>query len=326
MLRLRAAIRRQAPYLALPILLTVGGTAAWAQTAPAAAPPSPTPPAASSPSATAAPGAATPAPADPVVAKVNGQPITLTDLQAAAQGLPDNLRNLPPQMLYPMLLDQLIDGQALIDEAKKDGLQKDPQVQHQMQAAADHVLQNAMLTKVVGPMVTEAAVKARYEKDIAGKPPEEEVKASHILVPTEAEAKKIITELDNGADFATLAKQNSTDPGGKTGGELGYFKKDDMVPEFAAAAFALKPGQITQTPVHTQFGWHVIKVEDRRPAPQPTFAQARDDLRQKMIQEGVQQAVAQARTGVTIEKFNMDGSPIKATDNATPPPPAPAKP
>jgi peptidyl-prolyl cis-trans isomerase C len=257
-----------------------------------------------------------------VVAKVNGQPIYLSDLQAAAQGLPDNMRGMPPQMLFPMLLDQLIDGRALVIEAKREGLQKDPAVARQVQAAEDHALQSALLSKEVGPKVTDEAVKARFEKDQASKPPEEEVRASHILVANEADAKKIIAELNGGADFATLAKANSTDPGGKTGGDLGFFKKDDMVPEFAAAAFALKPGEITQTPVHTQFGWHVIKLVERRTAPPPTFDQAKDDLRQKMIQEYVQQAVAQAQTGVTVQKFNMDGTPMKATDSAEPPPPA----
>jgi peptidyl-prolyl cis-trans isomerase C len=308
MLRLRAAMRHPSPYLAIPVLVASLATA-WAQTAPApAAPP------------TAATPAPAPAPADPVVAKVNGQPIYLSDLQAAAQGLPDNMRGLPPQMLFPMILDQLIDGRALVIEAKKTGLDKDPTVQRQIQAAEDRALQSAMLSKEVGPTVTDAAVKARFDQDNAGKPGEEEVRASHILVANEADAKKIIAELNGGADFATLAKQNSTDPGGKTGGDLGFFKKDDMVPEFAAAAFALKPGEITQTPVHTQFGWHVIKLEERRTAPPPTFEQSRDDLRQKMIQEGVQKAVAQARTGLTVQKFNMDGTPMKPTDTAEPPP------
>jgi peptidyl-prolyl cis-trans isomerase C len=313
MLRLRAAMRRPAPYLAIPILFAAcGAPAAWAQTAPSAPAQTAPPPA----------QAATPAPADPVVAKVNGQPITLSDIQTAAQGLPDNMRGMPPQMLYPMILDQLIDGRALVIEAEKDGLQKDPAVAREVQAAEDRALQSALLSKEVGPKVTEAAVKARFEQDQANKPPEEEVRASHILVANEADAKKIIAELDAGADFATLAKQNSTDPGGKNGGDLGFFKKDDMVPEFSAAAFALKPGEITQTPVHTQFGWHVIKLVERRTAPPPTFDQAKDDLRQKMIQEYVQQAVAQARTGITVQKFNMDGTPMKATDSAEPPPPA----
>jgi peptidyl-prolyl cis-trans isomerase C len=313
MLRLRAAMRHPSPYLAIPVLVASLATA-WAQTAPTPAPAPATPPAAA---ATTAPA---PAPADPVVAKVNGAPIYLSDLQAAAQGLPDNLRGLPPQMLFPMILDQLIDGRALVIEARKDGLDKDPLVARQMAMAEDRALQSAMLSKVVGPTVTDEAVKARFDKENAGKPGEEEVRASHILVANEADAKKIIAELDGGADFATLAKQNSTDPGGKTGGDLGFFKKDDMVPEFAAAAFALKPGEITQTPVHTQFGWHVIKLEERRTAPPPTFEQSRDELRQKMIQEGVQKAVAQARTGLTVQKFNMDGTPMKPTDTAEPPP------
>ncbi len=313
MLRLRAAVRRSSPYLVIPVLLAPFG-AALAQTAPAPAPAPAAPPASA-----AAPA---PAPADPVVANVNGQPIYLSELQSAAQGLPDNLRGMPPQMLFPMLLDQLIDGRALVVEAEKTGLDKDPAVAHQMQAASDRALQSAMLSKAVGPSVTDAAVKARFDKDAAGKPPEQEIHASHILVANEADAKKIIAELNAGGDFAALAKQNSTDPGGKTGGDLGWFKKDDMVPEFSAAAFALKPGEITQAPVHTQFGWHVIKLIEVRTAPPPTFEQARDELRQKMIQEGVQQAVAQAKVGLTIQKFNMDGTPVKATDTAEPPAPA----
>ncbi len=322
MLRLRAAMRRSAPILAIPVVFAaLGAPVAWTQPAPAA-PASPPGAAPAAPPGAAAGAAASTAPADPVVAKVNGQPIYLSDLQAAAQGLPDNMRGMPPQMLFPMILDQLIDGRALVVEARKDGLEKDPMVARQVAAAEDRALQSALLSKKVGPEVTDEAVKARFEKDQAGKPPEEEVHASHILVANEADAKKIIAELNAGADFATLAKQNSTDPGGKNGGDLGFFKKDDMVPEFATAAFALKPGEFTQTPVHTQFGWHVIKLVERRTAPPPTFDQAKEELRQKMIQEGVQQAVAQARTGITVQKFNMDGTPIKATDTAQPPPPA----
>jgi len=284
-------------------LLGCGG--ALAQTAPAAAP--------------------TAAPADPVVAKVNGQPIHLSDLQDAVQGLPENLRGAPPQTLYPLLLDQLIDGRAIVAEARKTGLDKDPAVQRQMTDAADRALESAVLSKQVSPSITDAAVRARYDKDIAGKPGEEEVHAKHILVDSEDQAKKIIADLKGGADFAALAKQYSKDPtAAQQGGDLGFFKKDEMVPEFANAAFALQPGQISPEPVHTQFGWHVILLVERRRAPAPTFEQARDELRQEMIKEGVKKAVAQARADVTVEKFNLDGSPIRATDTAEPPP-APAK-
>ena len=267
----------------------------------------------------------TPPPAtDPVIAKVNGDPIHLSDLKDAAQGLPENLRGLPTQTLYPMLLDQLIDARALVAQAHKIGLDKDPAVQRQVAAAEDRALQSALLNKEVGPTVTEQAVRARYDQQIAGKPGEEEVHAKHILVDSEAEAKQIIAQLKGGADFAALAKKYSKDPGGQQGGDLGFFKKDEMVPEFADAAFKLQPGQISPEPVHTQFGWHVILLVERRQAEPPTFEQARDELRQKMIQEAVRKVVAQARGAISVEKFNLDGSQIRATDSAEPPP-APAK-
>lgn len=264
----------------------------------------------------------TPAAADPVVAKVDGQPIHLGDVQDAAQALPENLRGMPPKTLYPLLLDQLIDERALVAQARKTGLDKDPAVQRQVTAAEDRALQSAMLSKEVAPTVTDAAVRARYDQDIAGKPGEEEVHAKHILVDNEADAKKIIADLKAGADFAALSKQYNKDPGAaQQGGDLGFFKKDEMVPEFADAAFALQPGQVSPQPVHTQFGWHVILVVEKRRAEPPTFEQAHDELRQKMIQEGVRKAVAQARADVKVEKFNLDGSEIKATDTAEPPPP-----
>ncbi|HET7881426.1 MAG TPA: peptidylprolyl isomerase [Acetobacteraceae bacterium] len=269
-------------------------------------------------------GTATPPP-DPVVAKVDGQPIHLSDLKDAAQALPENVRGMPPQTLYPMLLDQLIDGRALIAEARKTGLDHDPAVQRQIATAQDRALQTAMLNKEVAPLVTDQAVKARFDHEAAGKAGEEEVHAKHILVEDEAEAKKIITQLKGGADFATLAKQYSKDPSAQQqGGDLGFFKKDEMVPEFATAAFALQPGQISQEPVHSQFGWHVIMVVERRKAQPPDFGQAKDELRQKMIQEGVQKAVAKARSAASVEKFNLDGSQPRPTDTAEPPP-APAK-
>ena len=144
-----------------------------------------------------------------------------------------------------MLLDQLIDGRALVSEAHKSGLDKDPAVQRQVTAAEDRALQTAVLSKEVGPIVTDEAVRARYDQDIAGKPGEEEVHAKHILVDNEAEAKKIIADLKGGGDFAALAKQYSKDPGGaQQGGDLGFFKKDEMVPEFADRCIraAARPG------------------------------------------------------------------------------------
>ena len=301
-----------------------------AQTPPAQAPAGQAP-AAQAPAALApaspAPGAP---PSDPIVAKVNDHVIHQSDVKAAAETLPENARGMPAQVLLPMLLDQVIDGQALLIAARKSGLDTDPVVSRQMSEASDRALQSALIGREVGPTLSDAAVRARYDRDIGGKPGEEEVHARHILVADEAEAKKIVAELKKGGDFAALAKKHSTDPGGAQGGDLGFFRRAEMVPEFATAAFAMKPGEFSSAPVHTQFGWHVIKLEERRTAPPPSFEQSRDELRQKLIQEGVQSVIARARAEVKVERFNMDGSVPKATDSAVPPPspsmPAPSTP
>ena len=274
--------------------------AAMAQTAPPA--PVTPPPAA----------AAAQTRADPVVARVNNRELHLSDVSEAAQSLPDEVRSMPPQVLYPMLLDQMVDREALVLEAQKEGIDKDPQVQRATARASDTVLQNALLSRDIAPSVTDAALHAKYDAEYASKPGEEEVHARHILVDSEDQAKKIIDQLNKGGDFAALAKENSKDPAAQNGGDLGFFKKNDMVPEFAAAAFALKPGQWTQTPVKTQFGWHVIKADEVRVAPPPPFDQARDEIRQQIIQAGVRAALEKAKVGLVVQKFNMDGSPMTA--------------
>ncbi len=282
---------------------------------------------ASAPAAPPAPPAAqAPAP-DPVVARVGSEEIHLSDLSVAAQGLPAQYHNMSSQALYPLLLDQAIDRNALVAYARSKGIDKDPGVQRGMQIAANQVLADELMRREVSPLLTEAAIRARYDQNVANKPGEEEVHARHILVSSEADANKIIAELKKGADFAAIAKARSTDPGAKDGGDLGFFKKADMLPEFAEVAFALKPGQISDKPVKTQYGWHVIKVEERRAAPPPTYAEVHDELRQQLIQEDVQKVLADARSGLKVEKFNPDGSEIRATDTAQPPPaPAPKKP
>jgi peptidyl-prolyl cis-trans isomerase C len=274
----------------------------------------------------ATPQVAPAADANPVVARVGDEEVHLNDLSTAAQDLPQQLRGMPPAMLYPMLLNQAIDSKALLLLARKEKLDQDKAVQAQIQHAADQALQTALLTREIGPDVTEAAIKARYEKDIAGKPGEEEVHARHILVATEAEARTVIDELAKGGDFATLAKKYSTDPGGASGGDLGFFKQGDMVPEFAAAAFALKPGEVSKQPVKSQFGWHVIQVLERRAAKPATYEESHDALRQKMIRESMARLLEKGHAGLKIEKFNPDGSVPSPADTAVPPPATGTKP
>jgi peptidyl-prolyl cis-trans isomerase C len=295
--------------LTLPTLVLLATCApALVQAQAPAAPPPPT-----------ASPAATPADADPVIAKVGDQEIHRSDLADAAKSLPEQMQGMPQQMLYPILLDQLIDRRALVMQAHKQGLDRDPQVQRSIQRAADTTLQNALLQREVTPSINDEAVRARYDRDIAGKPGEEEAHAAHILVADEALAKDIIAQLKAGGDFTALAKKYSTDPSAQQGGgDLGWFKKGDMLPEFSDAAFALKPGETTQVPVKTRFGWHVIHLEAKRTAPPPSFEEAREGIRQELIQDGVKKALEQARQGLTIVRFNPDGTVPRAPDAAAP--------
>ncbi|MBU6450124.1 MAG: peptidylprolyl isomerase, partial [Rhodospirillales bacterium] len=161
--------------------------------------------------------------------------------------------------------------------------------------------------------VTDTAVQAEYNRDYAGKPGPEQVDARQILVSTQAQAQDIIKQLNKGADFAKLAEKDSIDPGAKNGGELGWFSKDEMVPAFADAAFALKKGEYSKTPVHTQFGWHVILNEGHRTAPTPAFADVQDQIRQKMTDQAVQDTLNNVRGKVKIVVYGSDGKPVPQT-------------
>jgi len=286
-----SAIALAAGLLALPL-------AARAQTPPPAKP---------------APAAGAAQQTDPVLATVDGQPIHLSDVQMAASNLPAQLQQLPPQQLLPLIVNQLIDRKALLVAAQSEGLQKDPQVAAAMQAAADEKLENAYIQQKVAPQVTDAAVQAIYKADYAGKPGPTQVDARHILVKTQAEADAIIVQLNHGANFAKLAEKYSIDPGAANGGELGWFTQDQMVPVFANAAFALKPGQYTKTPVQSQFGWHVILCEGRRTSPPPSFDDVKQQIEQQVADAAIKSTLADARSRVTVQTFNPDGTPAGGT-------------
>jgi peptidyl-prolyl cis-trans isomerase C len=261
---------------------------------------------------TAPPPAAPAAPTDPVLASVNGDPIHMSDVQAAGANLPANLQQLPADQLFPLLVNQLIDRKALLIAAQAENLQSDPKISAAMVAAADEKLENAYVQQQVSPVVTDAAVQAVYDKDYAGKPGPEQVDARHILVKTQAEAESIIKQLNRGADFAKLAEKYSIDPGAKDGGELGWFAQNQMVPAFANAAFALKTGQYTKTPVQSQFGWHVILCEGKRTAPTPALADVKDQIRQQLADNAIKATLADVRSKVKIQVFNPDGTPATA--------------
>lgn len=247
---------------------------------------------------------------DPLVANVEGHPIYLSELGGAVQTLPEALRKMPFEVIYPLLLDRMVDHEALVLMARRERLDDDPTVRRQIDAATARVLEGALLERTAVPTVTEAAIRARYDQEYRGKPSVEEVHARHILVSTEAEAKRLIGEYNKGADFATLARRYSKDPDAARGGDLGFFRRDQVWPAFANVAFALKPGEVAQTPISNEFGWHVVQVLERRRVPPPSFDEVREAISKQLLQEAVQRVVAEAREGLRVRKYNMNGSPM----------------
>ena len=246
--------------------------------------------------------------ADPVIAIVDGSAIRRSDMAAVQRSLPTQFQQMPLEMIYPMLLERMIDAKLLAAAGRKAKLLDDAEAKARLAQFEERLLQEIYLTRKLSAGVNEMAVKARYDKFVKENPPKEEIHARHILVATEAEAAAIIAELAKGADFAKLAAEKTTDPSGKTtGGDLGFFGKDEMVPEFATVAFALKPGEITEKPVKTQFGWHVIKVDEKRSVA-PGLEEAREQIVNDLQQEIVAEEVAALRKDAEVERFNPDGS------------------
>ena len=250
---------------------------------------------------------------DPLVGSVEGHLIYLSDLGEASKSLPDNLRGLPFETLYPVLLDRMIDHESLVIMARRNGLEAKKQVQRDIQAATERILEGAYLGEVAAPLVTEQAIQTRYNRLYANRPATEEVHARHILVTTEAEARKVLEDLQKGADFATIARVVSKDPDAVKGGDLGFFRREQVWPGFADVAFALQPGQVAPNPVKNEFGWHVIKVEERRLVAPPSLSDVHDQLRQDLLAAAVQQAVANVRSQLAIHRFNLDGSEVDST-------------
>lgn len=311
-----------------------GHAQAQGQPKPPAAATAPAAPAA--PAAQAKPPAPTAQPAqpalkDPVVATVNGQPIRLSELEVAQQSLPQQYRNMPLQAVFPALLDRIVDSKLVVQEGKKSKVNDDPAFKKRMAFVEDQVMQDFWIQREIARQVTAEKLQKRYEERLKQMPAEEEVHARHILVSTEDEAKAVLAELKKGVAFDKLAKEKSTDKAsGAEGGDLGWFKKSDMVKEFADAAFNLKKDELTETPVKTQFGYHIIKLEDRRKAPPPAFEEMADQLREELAREVITAHLDQLRSGAKIEKFAMDGSkPESAPPTAPaakPPAAAPATP
>lgn len=239
--------------------------------------------------------------ADPVVAKVGTAEIHQSELDLALASLDPQLAQLPDEQKRAAALSGLVDVKLLAKDAEAEGVQNSEDFKKRLAYLTDRELHNAYFKKHVVDAVTADEVKARYEKEVGAIKPQEEVKARHILVKTEDEAKAVIKELDAGKDFATLAKEKSTDPNKDDGGDLGYFTKERMVSEFSEAAFALEKGAYTKTPVKSQFGFHVILLEDKRLQPPPPLDQVEPQVKQLVMRDKYLALLADAKKDAGVE-------------------------
>jgi peptidyl-prolyl cis-trans isomerase C len=255
--------------------------------------------------------APTPA-ADPTIARVDKTEIHRSDLAAALATMPPQVQQMQMSQIYPLLVDRMVDIKLIAAAGRAAGLANDPAVKRKVADAEDRAIQDSYVDSKVKAQITDDAVRSKYQQELKDNPPEEEVHARHILVASEADAKAIIAQLQKGADFAALAKSKSTDGSAKEGGDLGFFTHDDMVAEFADAAFAMKPGEISKQPVKTQFGYHVIKVEERRTQPTPSFDESKDEISGELQQELMAAMVKDLRAKAKVERFDIDGKPAAA--------------
>ncbi len=254
-----------------------------------------------------------------VLARFNGETITKAELDRAVSSLPEQIKQIGIDKIYPQLLEEMIGKKLLIKSAYAAGTEKREDVQAAIKAAADDVVAEAHVNKVVAEKITEDMMKSAYNEAVKAMPKGQEAKASHILVAEEAKAKELIKQIKDGGDFGKLAKENSTDKGSaEQAGSLGWFKEGDMVPEFSKAAFGLKKGTVTETPVKSQFGWHIIKLEDKRDAKAPEFAEVKEriemQLGNKMARDYIRQLVSEAK----VERFAQDGKTPLAAPAAQP--------
>ena len=250
-----------------------------------------------------APAAEAPAPVSPeaVVATVGGEPITEADLSFAAEDLTQELSQMPPEQRKPFLLRVMIDMKVMAKAGQDAGMADTPLFQQRLAYLKDRALRRAYFSDTIANAVTEEAVRAEYDKFVADFTPTDEIRASHILVPTEEEAKAVEADLAGGADFATLAKEKSIDPGAANGGDLGFFGPGMMVAPFEEAAFALTDVGQVSAPVQSQFGWHVIKLEEKRKSAAPTFEQVAPQLQQQLLMKTFDETVAKLMADVTID-------------------------
>jgi peptidyl-prolyl cis-trans isomerase C len=252
---------------------------------------------------------------DPVVARVNGTDVRQSDLAMAEEDLGGNIPQMTPEAKREYLITFLADMLLVAKAAEAKKVADTNEFKQKIAYARTKLLMESYLQSEAKAAVTDAELRKVYDEAIGQMKSEPEVRARHILVETEDEAKAVLAELKKGTDFAELAKAKSKDPGSADGGDLGYFTKDQMVPEFSEVAFKLEKGALSD-PVKSQFGWHVIKVEDKRNRQPPEFDKVKDQLESFVVRRQQSQLITKLRAEGKIERVGEPAAPAPAAPPA----------
>lgn len=255
--------------------------------------------------------------ADPVVAKIEGKPVLRSEITKEIERLGPQAAQMPAQLLFPRVLDHMVATRLVSEAGYAKGVQNSPEVKEQLARLEKEIVAQTYIRQTVEPLITEDKIKAKYDESVKQFKAEDEVRARHILIKAgpdaEAKAKAILKEVKDGADFAKLAAEKSDDNGSaKQGGDLGYFPRGEMVKPFAEAAFAMKKGQVSDKLVKTDFGYHIIKVEDARKSAPPSIDSVREQIKNALGQEMTVKIVQEMVSKAKVERFNLDGTPIEA--------------
>ncbi|MEM6780422.1 MAG: peptidylprolyl isomerase [Pseudomonadota bacterium] len=245
---------------------------------------------------------------DQIVATVDGESIKTSDVLRFMQSQNINMAQQNFEDVYPLALEQVIRGQIVINQSRGANLENDPEILKQLEGAKKHIINTVFLQREVDTQITADVLQKAYNDHISKIPDVEERRARHILLDSEDKAKEVITKLNDGADFAQTAKENSVGPTGPNGGDLGYFTKDQMVPSFAEAAFSMSSGDVSSEPVKSEFGYHVIKIEDARTKPKPSFEEMENFLMVQMRQDILNDLIDGWQKDAKIEKFELETS------------------
>ena len=235
-----------------------------------------------------------------IVARVNGIEISRTAFELAESELGTELAGLPQTERHALILEYLVETLLMAQAAEKSSLTEDEKFRQRLEYYRRRALRDMYFEKKVRDSVTDAQVREIYDRQIGRSRPIDEVRVRHILVETRERAEEILKELAKGRNFSTLAQAYSLGPSKVQGGDLGYFSRGQMVKEFEDAAFALEKGKVSE-PVKTEFGWHILRVEDRRSSDVPSFETVRDRIRAPLIQQRARQVIQSLKSGAKVE-------------------------